>query len=77
VPVPGFAEARRRALDLHARLPHFDLVSWDVAIDARGVPVVVEANFRGASFVYQFACRRPIFGELTDAIVARLRERRR
>ncbi|MCL4764325.1 MAG: hypothetical protein KJ018_21530, partial [Burkholderiales bacterium] len=74
--VPGFPAARHLALELHAQLPHFDLVSWDIAVDPRAAPIVVEANFRGSSFLYQFACRRPIFGELTPQVLAALRRRR-
>ncbi len=73
--VPGFDAARRLVVELHAQLPHFDLVSWDIAIDPLAAPVFVEANFRGSSFLYQFASRRPIFGDLTPQVLAALRRR--
>jgi hypothetical protein len=74
--VPSFGEVRARVLTLHEQIPHFDLVSWDMTVGPDGQPIFVEANFRGAIYVYQFACRRSVFGELTVDVLRTLRRRR-
>lgn len=75
-PVPGFETIRRHVVALHDQIPHFDLVSWDIAVSPDSQPIFVEANFRGAVWVYQFACRRPVFGDLTPEVLEVLRRRR-
>lgn len=42
--VPGFHAAVELCADLHRRLPHVGVVGWDVIIDARAVPHVLEWN---------------------------------
>lgn len=74
--VPGYQEISRLGLTLHQRLPHFDLVSWDFAVDEAGAPVFIEFNVRGAAFIYQFAAGKPLFGDLTTAVLERIRDRR-
>src|SRR5699024_5121572 len=48
---------------------HHDFVSWDIAIDVNGKPVFIEANFAGATWLYQLATQKPLFGELTEEIL--------
>jgi hypothetical protein len=74
--VPGFDAACRAVLAMHEQLPHFDLVSWDIAVGTNAQPIFVEMNFYGASYVYQFAGRRSIFGALTAEVLEALRARR-
>lgn len=69
VEVPAWRQAVDTVVSRHRLLPHFGLVSWDVAIDRSGAPVIIEANYRGASFIYQLACQKPMFGELTEQVI--------
>jgi hypothetical protein len=73
--IPNFRGIRDHVEALHMQIPHFDLVSWDIAVGPEAQPIFVEFNFRGASHVYQWACRRPIFGELTTEVLEALRLR--
>lgn len=66
----GFAEY------LHTKIPYFDLLSWDMAVDPEGEPVVIECNFRGAVWLYQLATGRPLFGDLTQDVLAAVRQHR-
>ncbi|HRQ46765.1 MAG TPA: sugar-transfer associated ATP-grasp domain-containing protein [Rhodocyclaceae bacterium] len=72
--VPGYERLRDYARELHERVYHFDLVSWDFVIGADEQPIFLEMNFRGASYVYQFACAKPIFGDLTPEVFAEVRK---
>lgn len=69
IPIPGYEKALETARLLHKSIFHFDLVSWDFAIDEEKQPVFLEMNFRGASWVYQMACEKPMFGRLTDEVL--------
>lgn len=74
VRLPDYDRICRRAIELHGRIWHFDLVSWDIALGESGEPLFVEFNVRGTSFTYQFACGRPLFGDLTEAVLERIRD---
>ena len=48
---------------------HFRLVSWDIAIDECGDPVLIEANMRkGGINLNQFS-NGPLFGDLTERVM--------
>lgn len=72
--VPNHDALCQQARTMHRRLHHFDIVSWDFAVGERGDPVFLEFNVRGTSYIYQFACGKPIFGELTQAVLERVRD---
>lgn len=58
----------------HKKILHHDFVSWDIAVDVDGNPLFIEANFKGATWLYQLASQRPIFGDLTDEVVDYLKD---
>jgi hypothetical protein len=74
--VPGWPAFPAAALRLHARVRHFDLVSWDFAVGEAAEPVLLEMNFKGVAEVYQLATRRPLFGDLTAEILEAVRDDR-
>jgi len=74
IAVPNYDSVCKFALDLHRQIFHFDIVSWDFAIGDQGEPVFLEVNFRGMIHVYQFACRRPVFGDLTTEVLEAVRD---
>jgi hypothetical protein len=50
-------------------IPHFKLVSWDIAIDDTNEAVLIEANMRkGGIDIIQFNSG-PIFGDLTERVL--------
>lgn len=53
---------------LHWRLPQFRQMSWDVAIDESGTPILIEMNPRGDPNVYQVLGCLP-FGDKTEEIL--------
>lgn len=72
--VPGYSDVLEFAKGLHQDIPYFDLLSWDLAIDDEGRPVLIECNFRGAVWLYQLATGQPLFGEFTEGLLGTVRE---
>jgi hypothetical protein len=46
------------------------LCSWDIAIGQDGDPVLVEANLSFGEVDFHQMCNGPIFGDLTEAVLA-------
>ena len=42
--LPGMAEIRSACVEAHKALPHFGLISWDVALDSAGKVRIIELN---------------------------------
>ena len=74
--IPNYESVCKLVLDLHRQIFHFDFVSWDIAIGFEGEPIFLEVNFQGAIHVYQFACRKPLFGNLTNDVLNAVRDNR-
>jgi len=67
--IPNFESFKQFVIDLHKDILHHDFVSWDIAVGLDGQPVFIEANYRGATWIYQLAAQRPLFGELTEEVL--------
>lgn len=67
--IPNFEKFINFVKDLHTQILHHDFVSWDIAVGIDGEPVFIEANFAGATWLYQMATRKPMFGDLTEEIL--------
>ena len=67
--VPGYEKARELVEKEHPMIPHFKLVSFDVAIDENGEAIFIEANFcKGSAEIHEFN-NGPLFGEDTKKIL--------
>ena len=67
--IPSYNEILDLVKKAHEKLAHFRLVSWDVAVDENGEPILIEANMRkGGATVHQFN-NGPLFGELTEKVL--------
>ena len=67
--VPAYDKAVELVKKVHQSIGHFRLVSWDIAIDELGDPVLIEANMRkGGINLNQFS-NGPIFGNLTECVM--------
>ncbi|QKY70420.1 IS30 family transposase [Lentibacillus sp. CBA3610] len=65
----NFDKFKTFVIDLHKDILHHDFVSWDIAVGIDGQPIFIEANFAGATCLYQLAAQRPLFGDLTEEII--------
>lgn len=67
--IPNFQDILDLLCAMHARIAHFRLMSWDIAIAKDGSPILVEPNYwRGSIDLHQLS-NGPLFGELTDEVL--------
>lgn len=67
--IPGYQKARELVMKAHPMIPHFKLVSFDVAIDENGEPIFIEANLcKGSIEIHEFN-NGPLFGDDTKKIL--------
>lgn len=69
VTVPNFGKMKEMVKTLHPLVPHFRLVSWDVACDDHDEPVLIEANLQHGELDFHQLNNDPLFGEDTRKIV--------
>ena len=67
--IPNFDYFKSYVKDLHKEILHQDLVSWDIVVGKDGLPVFLEANFMGATWLYQLAAQKSLFGDLTEEVL--------
>ena len=67
--IPNFGEVIKLIEKLAPMIPHFRLVSWDIAIDENAEPILIEMNSAyGGPELHQFS-NGPIFGEDTEEVL--------
>lgn len=67
--IPSYDKAVALVKKCHPRIGNFRLVSWDIAIDSEGEPVLIEANMRKGGINFHQFNNGPLFGELTDRVL--------
>jgi len=67
--LPGFDRAKELVKKAHPMVPHFKLVSWDIAITEDGSPILIEANLAKGSSEFHQLNNGPLFGEDTKKIL--------
>lgn len=65
--IPSFPSVLDFAKSLHERLPYFNLIGWDIAVDIEGNPILIEWN--RAAELSQVA-HGPAFGDYTEEILS-------
>ena len=75
ITVPNFKATKKLVSKLQYRFPYCRMISWDIAIDTHGIPILIEANmWRGELEFHQF-CNGPIFGEFSNEIIEVVKEK--
>lgn len=69
--IPSFAAAQQTCIGLHQSIPDLDLLSWDIAIDDQGMPVVIEFNIGRQDISIAQVCNGPVLNPYIDAVLAR------
>lgn len=67
--VPNYDKALMMVKHCHEKMGHFRLVSWDVAIDEIGNPILIEANLRNGECDFHQFNNGPLFGDLTSQVL--------
>lgn len=70
--LPSYAEACDLGIALHERLPLFGMISWDIAIDSAGSPVLIEANLKWQEINFHQVNNGPLFGRYTAEMLSML-----
>lgn len=73
--VPNYQKAVEMVKHCHEKLGHFRLVSWDVAIDSEGEPVLIESNLRNGECDFHQFNNGPLFGNMTDQVLQEVFEK--
>lgn len=68
--VPGIVRACELIKKLHVIVPQFQLISWDVAIDQKEEPILIEMNASYGELDFHQLNNGPLFGNDTEEIIA-------
>lgn len=69
--IPNYDRVMKFVFDLHRRLPYFDLVGWNIALDVNNEPVFIEMNLTAESGFAQMN-GGPLFGKYLDEVMERV-----
>lgn len=67
--VPNFMLAKQLVHQAHLMIPHFRLVSWDIAFDENDQPLMLEVNLHYGELDFHQLNNGPIFGDDTIKIL--------
>lgn len=67
--LPNFDKVIELVKKAHKLIPHFRLVSWDIAIGEDGEPMLVETNLRRGGLLLHQLNNGPVFGSDTKDIL--------
>ncbi len=67
--LPSFEKVKEMAKRLHRKLPYFDIVGWDIAIEENGEPILIEYNTNTGLYP---SCLGTSFGKYTERIISEL-----
>ena len=70
---PFFSSVKDLAINLHNYLYHYNLVSWDLAIDDQNRPRFIEYNLFQQEINYMQILNGPLFGKITDQVLGDIR----
>ena len=68
--VPNYDLVIEMVKSMHIKIPYFKIVSWDIAINKKNLPVLIEYNTYNQGLEIQIV-NGPLFGEFTDEILAK------
>jgi hypothetical protein len=69
VVLPSLDVAEKLIKQAHIRIPHFRLVSWDIAFDEQENPVLIESNLKDGGLYSHQLNNGPLFGSDTEKIL--------
>ncbi len=68
--IPGYEKLTETIASLHSQIPHFKIISWDLALDNNGDFVLIEYNVRSQEILGVQFFNGPLFGEYTNEVLA-------
>lgn len=70
--VINYKKIVEEAINQHKRVPYFQLISWDFAVDNSGNPVLIEGNYPSGQLDLHQLNKGSFFGEYTDIILEKV-----
>ena len=67
--LPSFEAAKKLVREAHVYVPHFRMVSWDVAVEEDGTPILIEANLSDGQLDFHQLTNGPLFKDDTKNIL--------
>ncbi|MBQ8766661.1 MAG: hypothetical protein IJZ16_07640 [Clostridia bacterium] len=67
--LPSFDKAQELVKKAHLCVPHFKMISWDIAIGEDSEPILVEANLSDGEVSFHQLNNGPLFGDDTKEIL--------
>lgn len=67
--LPSFDKAQELVKKAHLCVPHFKMISWDIAIGEDGEPILIEANLSDGEVLFHQLNNGPLFGDDTKEIL--------
>ena len=71
ITLPNFCDLEKIIVQCHERLPHFNLVAWDIGLNSLNQYVLIEYNLLGPGFMFPQVFNGPILEKYLDEICAR------
>jgi hypothetical protein len=68
IKIPEFEKMKNMVKDLHQGLFYFKFASWDMTVDQKDHPIMIEVNLRGQGILYHQLCNGPLLGSFTEAV---------
>ena len=67
--VPNFDKVKEFVRNAHGATPYFRMISWDIAVEADGLPTLIEANLQSGGLDLHQYNHGSAFGEDTERIM--------
>ena len=68
--IPHYEKVISTVKEQHKNMPHFRLISWDLAINDKSDVIMIEFNAVGQGLLLHQLQNGPLFGEYTDEILS-------
>lgn len=69
IKIPSYKIIVNQVKKMHLLIPYFQLVSWDIAIDINGLPILIEYNTYHQDITIHQLANGPLFGSFTNEIL--------
>ena len=66
--VPDWNNIKETVIGFHQHIPYANLIGWDITVDKKGVPIVIEINLDSAEIEAHQIFNGPVFGDRLDEV---------
>lgn len=66
--VPRWQEIKEKVMVFHRRIPHANLIGWDITLDKENEPIVIEINLDSAEIEAHQVFNGPVFGDRLEEV---------